>query len=159
VSDEQKAEPLLVAILALALAVGAGAVVAQEAEPQAQPSAAASSTVYAVIQGRPELESFRILIDAAGLADNLQQDGPFTVFAPTNEALAELETMTAEMGVTATDVLLYHIVNGRYPAASLSARNAVRPWADRISSLRPPGPLRPRPLPRAPPRRPPPAAR
>jgi transforming growth factor-beta-induced protein len=116
----------LVAILALALAVGAGAALAQEAEPQAQPSAAASSTVYAVIQARPELESFRILIDAAGLADNLQQDGPFTVFAPTNEALLDLESMADEMGVTITDILLYHIVNGRYPAASLSGRNAVQ---------------------------------
>jgi len=57
-------------------------------------------------------------VRAAGLVDTLQSAGPFTVFAPTNEAFAKLPAGTvdtllmAENKATLTKVLTYHVVAG-----------------------------------------------
>src|SRR4029077_14355432 len=65
-------------------------------------------------------------VKAAGLVDTLQSPGPFTVFAPTNEAFAKLPAgtvdtllMTENKG-TLTKVLTYHVVTGRLGAKELS---------------------------------------
>jgi uncharacterized surface protein with fasciclin (FAS1) repeats len=64
-------------------------------------------------------------VKAAGLVDTLQGAGPFTVFAPTNEAFAALPAGTVdtllkpENKATLTKVLTYHVVPGRYDAATL----------------------------------------
>ena len=58
-------------------------------------------------------------VKAAGLVDTLQSPGPFTVFAPTNEAFAKLPAGTVdtllkpENKETLTNVLTYHVVPGR----------------------------------------------
>jgi uncharacterized surface protein with fasciclin (FAS1) repeats len=71
-------------------------------------------------------------VKAAGLVDTLSGPGPFTVFAPTNEAFAKLPAGTVdtllkpENKATLTKVLTYHVVPGRYTAsqiASIAARN------------------------------------
>ena len=122
---------LLLALLALGLVAGAGAVRAQEEEPQpqteteTQTQTAQGQTVYDVIRSEPRLESFETLVEAAALDDNLQQDGPFTVFAPTNEAWAAFEAMAAESEATLTDILLYHVLNGEYSASALARRGAL----------------------------------
>lgn len=56
-------------------------------------------------------------LEAAGLVDTLQGDGPFTVFAPTDEAFAKLPEGTVE-GLLQdkqklTQVLTYHVVAGK----------------------------------------------
>lgn len=57
-------------------------------------------------------------VKAAGLVDTLEGPGPFTVFAPTNEAFAKLPSGTvdnllmAENKATLTKVLTYHVVAG-----------------------------------------------
>jgi transforming growth factor-beta-induced protein len=55
-------------------------------------------------------------VDAAGLSDTLAGPGPFTVFAPTDEAFAALPEGTVESLLadipTLTDILLYHVVDG-----------------------------------------------
>jgi uncharacterized surface protein with fasciclin (FAS1) repeats len=67
-------------------------------------------------------------VKAAGLVDTLKGAGPFTVFAPTNAAFAKLPEGTvdtllkAENKKTLTTVLTYHVVPGRYDAASLMAK-------------------------------------
>jgi uncharacterized surface protein with fasciclin (FAS1) repeats len=64
-------------------------------------------------------------VKAAGLVDTLSGAGPFTVFAPTNEAFAKLPAGTVdnllkpENKPTLTKVLTYHVVAGRMTAASL----------------------------------------
>ncbi len=59
-------------------------------------------------------------IDAAGLTDTLSGEGPFTVFAPTDEAFAEIhdEDLSGLMADTdaLTAVLTYHVVSGRVTA-------------------------------------------
>jgi uncharacterized surface protein with fasciclin (FAS1) repeats len=64
-------------------------------------------------------------VKAAGLVDTLQGPGPFTVFAPTNEAFAKLPAGTVdnllkpENKDTLVKVLTYHVVPGRMTALSL----------------------------------------
>ena len=64
-------------------------------------------------------------VKAAGLVDTLKSTGPFTVFAPTNEAFAALPAGTVdtllkpENKATLTKVLTYHVVPGRLSAADL----------------------------------------
>jgi uncharacterized surface protein with fasciclin (FAS1) repeats len=64
-------------------------------------------------------------VKAAGLVDTLAGAGPFTVFAPTNEAFAKLPAGTVETLVkpeskaTLTKILTYHVVAGHLTAADL----------------------------------------
>jgi uncharacterized surface protein with fasciclin (FAS1) repeats len=62
-------------------------------------------------------------VQAAGLVDTLKGEGPFTVFAPTDDAFAKLPKGTVE-GLLKdkpklTAVLTYHVVNGAIKAADL----------------------------------------
>jgi len=64
-------------------------------------------------------------VKAAGLVETLEGAGPFTVFAPTNEAFAKLPAGTVdtllkpENKPTLTKVLTYHVVAGRLSASDL----------------------------------------
>jgi uncharacterized surface protein with fasciclin (FAS1) repeats len=64
-------------------------------------------------------------VKAAGLVDTLEGSGPFTVFAPTNEAFAKLPAGTVdsllkpENKATLTKVLTYHVVSGRLSASDI----------------------------------------
>jgi uncharacterized surface protein with fasciclin (FAS1) repeats len=65
-------------------------------------------------------------VKAAGLVETLKGPGPFTVFAPTNEAFAALPAGTVdsllkpENKSTLISVLSYHVVPGKWDAASLT---------------------------------------
>lgn len=64
-------------------------------------------------------------VKAAGLVETLKSAGPFTVFAPTNDAFAKLPAGTVETllkpenKATLTKILTYHVVAGRYTSADL----------------------------------------
>src|SRR5437763_8543416 len=64
-------------------------------------------------------------VKAAGLVETLEGTGPFTVFAPTNEAFSKLPAGTVdtllkpENKTTLTKVLTYHVVAGRLSASDL----------------------------------------
>jgi uncharacterized surface protein with fasciclin (FAS1) repeats len=64
-------------------------------------------------------------VKAAGLVPTLEGPGPFTVFAPTNEAFAALPSGTVdtllkpENKAELTKILTYHVVSGKYDVASL----------------------------------------
>ena len=65
-------------------------------------------------------------VEAAGLVETLQGEGPYTVFAPTDEAFA---AALEDLGLTAeelladtetlTSILTYHVVEGEVPAADV----------------------------------------
>jgi uncharacterized surface protein with fasciclin (FAS1) repeats len=71
--------------------------------------------------------SFETLVTAvseAGLVDALKSEGPFTVFAPSDDAFAKLpdgtiETLLADPEGQLRDILLYHVVSGKIMAADL----------------------------------------
>jgi len=66
-------------------------------------------------------------VKAAGLVDTLSGPGPFTVFAPTNDAFAKLPAGTVETllkpqnKAMLASVLTYHVIPGRITAADLMA--------------------------------------
>lgn len=73
-----------------------------------------------------EAGSFKTLaaaLEAAGLIATLQGAGPFTVFAPTDEAFAKLPAGTVEAllndKAALTRILTYHVVAGRVTAAQV----------------------------------------
>src|SRR3569833_2069872 len=67
-------------------------------------------------------------VKAAGLVETLESAGPFTVFAPTNEAFNKLPAGTVdnlvkpENKATLTKILTYHVVAGRLSSADLVAK-------------------------------------
>lgn len=69
-------------------------------------------------------------VKAAGLVDTLSGKGPFTVFAPTDDAFAKLPAGTVDTLVqpenkaTLTKILTYHVVPGRITAQQIAAMAA-----------------------------------
>jgi uncharacterized surface protein with fasciclin (FAS1) repeats len=67
-------------------------------------------------------------VKAAGLVDTLEGPGPFTVFAPTNEAFAKLPAGTVdsllkpENKATLVKILTYHVVAGKMSAKDILAK-------------------------------------
>ncbi len=70
-------------------------------------------------------------LQAAGLVDALKAEGPFTVFAPTDDAFAKLpagtldELLKPENKQKLTDILLYHVVNGKVMAADVAGMTSA----------------------------------
>ena len=67
-------------------------------------------------------------VKAAGLVETLKGKGPFTVFAPTNDAFAKLPAGTVDMLLKPdhkkmlTDVLTYHVVAGKHDSVDLMTK-------------------------------------
>jgi len=77
----------------------------------------------AVADGR--FKTLAAALGAAGLVDTLKGAGPFTVFAPTDDAFAKLpagtieELLKPEAKQKLTDILLYHVVSGKVMAGDV----------------------------------------
>ena len=111
-----------IAALAIGALVGAQSLAAQYAsEKKAAPGDIVETAVAA--------GSFKTLATALGAADlvsTLKGNGPFTVFAPTDEAFAKLPAGTVEGllkdKAKLTAILTYHVVPGKLTAADLKAK-------------------------------------
>jgi len=95
-------------------------------EPTATPEPMLSDIVdTAVADGR--FTTLVAAVQAAELVDTLKGEGPFTVFAPTDDAFAALPEGTLdslllpESKQALTDILLYHVVSGKVMAADVTA--------------------------------------
>ena len=99
--------------LLIASLMGLGALTAQAADiVDTAVSAGSFKTLVAAVQ-------------AAGLVDTLKGPGPFTVFAPTDEAFAkvpkaQLDALLKDKAAL-TKVLTYHVVPGKVMAANVAA--------------------------------------
>ncbi len=85
---------------------------------------AMTGTIVEVAQGNPDFSTLVTAVDAAGLVETLSGEGPFTVFAPTNEAFAALpegtvDTLVSEDTETLGTILTYHVVEGEMMAADV----------------------------------------
>jgi len=116
-------------MLATALAIGSTAGIAAMKNPMV--GGAAMYPTKNIIQNAVNSKDHTTLVaavKAAGLVDTLSGPGPFTVFAPTNEAFAKLPAGTVDMLVkpenkaTLTSILTYHVVPGRITAAMIAAK-------------------------------------
>ncbi len=79
-----------------------------------------TSTIVGTADADGRFTTLITALEAAGLSETLEGEGPFTVFAPTDEAFAALPDGTVE-GLLADpealrNVLLYHVVPGEVPA-------------------------------------------
>ena len=99
-----------------------------EAMPEAEDSNTASSeTITELVAGNPEFSTLLAAVEAAGLAETLSGDGPFTVFAPTDAAFAELPAGTLDSLLQPanqdqlTSILTYHVVPAEVMAADVEA--------------------------------------
>ena len=88
-------------------------------------SASAQKTVVDVAVGSKAHTTLVAAVKAADLVGTLQSAGPFTVFAPTNEAFAKLPKGTVETLLkpenksTLTKILTYHVIAGNLDAAAV----------------------------------------
>jgi len=86
----------------------------------------AQESIFDVLQDDSRFSTFSSLLDSAGLGMTLSGPGPFTVFAPTNEAMATAGTnfqdlLDNENEDRLRDILLHHMFNGERMAADLSS--------------------------------------
>jgi len=86
----------------------------------------ASGTIVDVAAGNPDFATLVELVTAAGLGETLSGTGPFTVFAPTNEAFAAvpadtLAALAADPTGALTDVLKLHVISGKVDAAAATS--------------------------------------
>nr|WP_315490586.1 fasciclin domain-containing protein [uncultured Rhodoferax sp.] len=79
------------------------------------------------VANNPSLSTFNSLVAQAGMSETLKSGGPFTVFAPTNDAFKAVPAATlAGLGkdpAKLKDVLSYHIVPGTMMAADVKNSN------------------------------------
>ena len=82
-------------------------------------------TIVAVAAANPDFSTLVTAVKAAGLVDTLNSKGPFTVFAPTNEAFAKLPAGTVDNLLKPENkeklaaILTYHVVAGKVTAAQV----------------------------------------
>ncbi len=81
--------------------------------------------IVGVAAGNDSFTTLVAAVKAAGLVETLSGEGPFTVFAPTNEAFDKLPEGTVESLLTPeskealTGILTYHVVSGKFEAAAV----------------------------------------
>ena len=97
----------------------------------AQPAAAAD--IVDVAASNKSFTTLVAAVKAAGLVDTLKGPGPFTVFAPTDEAFAKLPPGTVESLLKPENkaklqqVLTYHVVPGKVMAGDLKGKRTDAP--------------------------------
>ena len=98
-----------------------------EATPPAAESPESSETITELVAGNPEFSTLLAAVEAAGLAETLSGDGPYTVFAPTDAAFAELPEGTLDTLLQPENkeqlagILTYHVVPAEVMAADVEA--------------------------------------
>lgn len=98
-----------------------------EAETSADEAMEEQQTIVGVASGNDDFSTLVTAVKAAELVETLSSEGPFTVFAPTNDAFAKLPEGTvaslleAESKDALTGILTYHVVSGEFLAADVVA--------------------------------------
>jgi len=89
----------------------------------AVPASAQSQDIVDIAAADDRFETLVAAVTAADLVDTLKGEGPFTVFAPTDDAFAALPEGTVDALLNdipaLTDLLLYHVVPGKVMAADV----------------------------------------
>lgn len=134
-----KNSPFLIIAVLLVVGLGAYAILSQP-QPSPQPAPAPgvnqpqnlpvttdtmnqSNTIVDVAVNSGNFTTLTSALQAAGLVETLNGPGPFTVFAPTDEAFAKLPAGTVEALLQdkdrLTSILTYHVVPGKVMAADV----------------------------------------
>jgi uncharacterized surface protein with fasciclin (FAS1) repeats len=97
------------------------------ASTSSAPAMPAAQNIVQIASGNADFSTLVTAVKAAGLVDTLSGTGPFTVFAPTNEAFAALPAGTLdtllkpENRATLSSILTYHVVSGSVYAKDVKA--------------------------------------
>lgn len=108
------------------LAILAASALASHAAEEAD-----AKDIVAIAAGNDDFSTLVTAVKAAGLVETLQGDGPFTVFAPTDEAFAKLPEGTVETLLKPENkaklqaILKYHVVAGQVPASTVVTVNGT----------------------------------
>ena len=87
----------------------------------------AQETIVDVAVGNKNFSTLVTALKSADLVGALQEDGPFTVFAPTNDAFAKIDSKTLNSLLeeknqkVLTNILTYHVISGRLVASDVVA--------------------------------------
>jgi uncharacterized surface protein with fasciclin (FAS1) repeats len=90
-------------------------------------NATAQETVVDVAVGNEDFSTLVTALKAADLVGALQGEGPFTVFAPTNEAFAKIDAKTLSTLLEVknqkvlANILTYHVISGKITATDVVA--------------------------------------
>lgn len=101
------------------------------ASAMASPAEATTGTIVDVASASDDFSTLVTALSAAGLVETLQGPGPFTVFAPTNEAFAALpagvldKLLLPENKEALTKILTYHVLPREVMAADIADGNAA----------------------------------
>ena len=99
------------------------------AEPTPEPTEEPAPTIAEVAASDDSFSTLVTALEAADLVETLQGEGPFTVFAPTDDAFAALPEGTLDALLADQDalreVLLYHVVEGEVFAADVADLSAA----------------------------------
>ena len=104
------------------------AIVSQSAPAFADHHAASQNDIVETAAAAKDFSTLVAAVQAADLVDTLQGDGPFTVFAPTNEAFATLPAGTVETllkpenKALLTKILTFHVVPGKILSTDLAGK-------------------------------------
>ncbi|MEP7232912.1 MAG: fasciclin domain-containing protein [Ginsengibacter sp.] len=88
--------------------------------------------IVEIASGNKDFTTLVAAVVAAGLAETLSGNGPFTVFAPTNEAFAKLPAGTVEELIKPENkeklaaILTYHVVVGKALSSDLSDGQSIK---------------------------------
>ena len=99
-----------------------------------EPLPPAPQSILEIAARNPQLSTLVSAVGSAGLTDALSGKGPFTVFAPTNDAFAKLETIPG--GETLKKVLLYHVATGAFSARDLRHKRSLETLAGEKIKIR-----------------------
>lgn len=124
----------LAAILAAALLLPQGALAQEmgtEAYEEARYEVEKDASLMAVLETNEEFGAFLRMVEAANLTDELADEGPYTLFVPTNEAFQGIDDWTVQGQARANervrDIVLGHIVEGRLSGAELRKKSSISP--------------------------------
>jgi len=121
---------ILAAVASLSLVAAACGGDDETPAPAGQDAGAADTmdqTITDVVAGNEDFSTLLAAVGAAGLGDTLAGEGPFTVFAPTDEAFAALPEGTLESLLKAENkdqlagILTYHVLSGKVLAADVAS--------------------------------------
>src|ERR1700712_1166866 len=122
---------LRIAALAVALSAATGAAYAKDPMVGGAPMYASKNIIENAVNSKDHT-TLAPAVKAAGLVETLEGKGPFTVFAPTNEAFAKLPAGTVETLLKPENkdklvkILTYHVVSGDNDAKAVMGMTSAK---------------------------------
>jgi uncharacterized surface protein with fasciclin (FAS1) repeats len=124
------ARSLASAALATTLTLSAGLAPALAETPKMAKAAPAEKDLIDVAVADGRFKTLAAAVQAAGLVETLKGSGPFTVFAPTDEAFAKLPKGTVDALLAdkakLTAILTYHVVAGKMTSGDVAKARSLK---------------------------------